>query len=222
MRRYALLAFLVAAACAPSDPPPADPEADVSTATPPESATAADTLSLSPDDRALADRPAAPVRIDGACPFEGCVYGTWTTSDETTIYAASGDTTSAAFTVPAGTALEASDGFVLVTRLGEAVAARSTSIYIGPEAERPVAAGDTLWVLDYEGEGSFRVWHNGTLAFSGAGADAAAPGEDGPALRRVTEPETQWWARVTAPGGRSGWLWMDRTPDVTGADALAG
>lgn len=220
--RVSLAALLLVAACAPSDgpgPPPAAPEEAVPEAVPPASP---DTLTISADDRALAERPAAPIRVEGACPFEGCVYGPWTTSAATTVYAASGDTTSAAFTVPAGTALEAAGGFVLVTRLGAAVAARPTSFYVGFEDERPVAEGDTLWILDYEGEGSFRVWHGGTLGFSGAGAETAAPGEDGPALRRVAEPETQWWARVAAPDGRAGWLWMDRTPSVAGADALAG
>lgn len=35
-------------------------------------------------------------------------------------------------------------------------------------------------------------------------------------------PASQWWARATAPDGTSGWLWMERTPTVRGADALSG
>src|SRR5687768_8100823 len=35
---------------------------------------------------ALAQRPVAPLRIEGACPFECCTYGDWTTTAETTVY----------------------------------------------------------------------------------------------------------------------------------------
>ena len=216
--RALVFALILLSACAPSEP--AEPVTEPSA---PEAAVPApaDTLAITADDRALADRPEAPLRIDGACPFEGCVYGPWTTSAETTVYAASGDTTSAAFTVPAGTMLEASDGFVLLTRLGEAVATEATELFVTFEESRPVAEGDTVLVLDYEGEGSYRLWHDGTLGFSGVGALDGPVQGDLP-LRQTAAPEAQWWARVTAPDGRAGWLWMDRTPDVTGADALSG
>ena len=220
------LAVLLAA-CAPSEPnaprSAVTDSADAHTSSAPTDAprSVPDTVSITTDDRALADRPTSPLRVDGACPFEGCVYGTWTTSAETTVYAVAADTTSATFTVPAGTALEADRGFVLLTRLGEAVVLRPTDLFLAADETRPLAEGDTLLILDYEGEGSYRVWADGQVGFSGAGSDVGPPGE-GPALRRITEPASQWWAHVTAPDGREGWLWMDRTPDVRGADALAG
>lgn len=220
MRLPLLVPALLLAACA-SDPAPAEAPpspSDVTEAPPP---AAPDTLRLATDTAALASRPTAPVRVDGACPFEGCVYGAWTTSAETTVYAAAGDTAQVAFTVPAGTALEASTGFVLLTRVGEAVALRASDLYLAGGETRAVAPGDTLVVLDYEGEGSHRVWFDGQIGFSEAGADLGPPGE-GPAFRLADEPASQWWARVTAPDGRAGWLWMDRTPDVEGADALGG
>ena len=210
-RALCLLA-LPLAACAPDGPSPDRPASDAPAAAPAE--TTPDTVAISTDTRALAARPAAPLRVDGACPFEGCQYGTWTTSAETTVYAAAGDTTSAAFTVPAGTALEAPGGFVLVTQVGVSVATRPADLFLAYERARPLAAGDTVLVLDYEGEGSYRVWHDGRIGFSGT-ADAGGP------FRQVVAPEQAWWARATAPDGRTGWLWMDRTPSVSGADALA-
>ncbi len=222
MRTAPIALLLVLAACGPSEPAPAEPTAPGATAaagdTPP---SVADTVVLTTDDRVLSERPTAPVRVTGACPFEGCVYGTWTTSAETTVYATAGDSTSTAFTVPAGTTLEASEGFVLLTRLGETVVERPAELFLAPEETVPLAAGDTLLVLDYEGEGSHRVWYDGRIGFSEAGALPGPPG-DGPMFRSVVAPVQQWWARVTTPDGRTGWLWMDRTPGVTGADALAG
>ncbi|WP_412069829.1 hypothetical protein [Rubrivirga sp. IMCC43871] len=217
----ALLASLVLlVACAPEPAPAPTPEI-VEAPAPGPSPADPDTVRLATGTARLASRPAAPVRVDGACPFEGCVYGTWTTSAETTVYAAAGNTARVAFTVPAGAALEASEGFVLLTRVGQAVALRASDLYLAGGESRAVAAGDTLVVLDYEGEGSHRVWFDGQIGFSEAGADIGPPGE-GPAFRLAVEPASQWWAHVTAADGRAGWLWMDRTPDVEGADALGG
>ncbi len=223
MRLVLSVSLLALAACRPSEPAPDAPAAGGSaSADAPPAPVAPDTLVLTTDDRQLAERPMAPVRVDGACPFEGCTYGTWTTSDETTVYGTAGDSTSAAFAVPAGTPLEASDGFVLLTRLGVSVATRPTELFLTAEETAPLAEGDTLWVLDYEGEGSFRVWHDGRLGFSGAGSGVGTVGGPDLPFRQLAAPESQWWARVTAPDGRAGWLWMDRTPGVSGADALGG
>ena len=234
MTRPALVALVLGlAACAPDPAPPAAAPpaggggavADGPAAAPPVDTPAPPSppgVTITAETRALAGRPVAPVRVVGACPFEGCQYGTWTTTAETTVYAAA-DTTSAAFAVPAGTALEAEGGFVLVTRVGVSVAVRPTDLPLAYAETTPLAAGDTVLVLDYEGEGSFRVWHGGRIGFSGAGAGVGAPPGGDPAdpYRRLVAPRQQWWARVAAPDGRAGWLWMDRTPGVRGADALA-
>ena len=214
-------AFALAACSDPAPTPAAPPAPRGGVAEAPAPPPSPDTLSITTDTRDLAERPTAPVRVEGACPFEGCRYGTWTTTAETTVYARASDSTSAAFAVPAGTALEASGGFVLVTRVGETVATRPDSLSLSYAEAAPLAAGDTLLVLDYEGEGSFRVWHGGRIGFSGAGSGVGTPpGMDGP-HRQIVAPEQQWWARVTAPDGRAGWLWMDRTSGVRGADEFA-
>lgn len=225
MTRFACLLVLLAAGCAePTSDAPARPEPEAPASTGPDPApdaapAAPDTLRIDADAPSLAVRPRAPLRIDGACPFEGCQYATWTTTEETRVYAAP-DTTSATFTVPAGAELDADRGFVLLTRIGQAVARRAAEVYVGFEDTRPVAAGDTLWVLDYEGEGSFRVWTGGTLAYSD-GINLGGVTSDDPPLEVLAEPVPMWWAHVTLADGRDGWLWMDRTPPVEGADALA-
>lgn len=222
MLRSTLGLCLALAACT-ADPVPdaeptatADPARESPDATPP----ASDVVTITTDDRTLAARPVAAVRVEGACPFEGCTYGTWTTSAETTVFVRA-DAGSEAFTVPAETALEADRGFVLLTRLGVSVAERATEVYLDYRHTTPVAVGDTLLVMDSEGEGSFRVWHDGQIAFTGVDGYYAPPGETAP-LREVSAPEAQWWAHVTLSDGREGWLWMDQTPPVIGADALGG
>lgn len=221
--RLALAGALGLAACTSPEEPERAERPTLAEAQPPNPArpAAPDTFALDIDARSVSQRPTAPVRIDGACPFEGCQYGTWTTSGETVVYETAGDTTSAAFSVPAGTELDAPTGFVLVTRVGRSVAERPAEVFVSFEDRIPVAAGDTVLVLDYEGEGSYRVWHDGRIGFASEVAPLDGLNPANTPFRSIVEPEQQWWARVTAPDGRAGWLWMDRTPSVTGADALA-
>ncbi len=217
--RFAPLLLLLLAACASDPAPDADVVmADTTTTAAP---AASDTLAITVDDTALVARPSAPLRIEGACPFEGCTYGTWTTSADTRVFSAAGDTTSTTFTVPAGTALQADRGFVLITQFGTTAVTTPGELYLVGGETRELVPGDTLLVFDHQGEGSYRVWFDGHIGFSEAGGYQGPPGEE-PALRQLTEPASQWWAHVTAPDGQSGWLWMDRTPDVEGADALGG
>jgi hypothetical protein len=64
-----------------------------------------------------------------------------------------------------------------------------------------------------------RVWHAGGIfqndAVSGIDTGAAST------VDVLREPQEQWWAQARSPGGREGWLWMDRTPPVRGADACS-
>ncbi|MGH7567290.1 MAG: hypothetical protein ACREK2_10715, partial [Gemmatimonadota bacterium] len=167
----------------------------------------------------LSRRPQAPLRIEGACPFECCTYGTWTTTATTTVYEQP-DESAASFTVPAGAALEASSGYVLLTRIGVAVAQDTVRVFDESGQSRLMAAGETLLVLDDVGEGYRRVWHAGAIYQTDA-ASGVDVGPGAPAAELVVEPERQWWVRVRTEDGRTGWLWMDRTPQMEGADACS-
>jgi hypothetical protein len=166
---------------------------------------------------ALAGRPTAPLRIDGACPFECCTYGEWTTTEETTLYEEP-DSASSRWTVPAGTPLDAGSGFVILTEIGVAVAGDSVRLYTEDGDPRLATAGDTLFLLDDVGEGFRRVWHAGSVLQTDA-VSGFVPEGDAPAAEVLTEPRREWWVRARAPDGRTGWLWMDRTARMEGADA---
>lgn len=218
MPRYLFLVLLLSACTTPDPPEPAAfPEAD-STAGP----AGPDTLVMAADGQ-LAERPTAPLRIVGACPFECCTYGTWTTTAPTGLYAAPGDTTAApAFSVPAGTELGAGTGHVLLTHLDAAILRDSATLFLDVDETRTAAPGDSVIVLDYVGEGTYRVWYDGAV-YQADGA-AVLPPSDEPTATHLDpgEAHRQWWVRAETPDGRVGWLWMDRTPPVEGADACAG
>ena len=165
----------------------------------------------------LTRRPEAPLRIEGACPFECCTYGVWKTTGPTTVYETP-DETAASRTVPAGASMEATSGHVLISRVGEAVTRDTLRLYRDDGSSLLAGSGDTLLVLDDIGEGYRRVWHAGAIYQTDAASGLnVAPGARVAAL--LVEPERQWWARVRTADGAEGWLWMDRTPRMEGADA---
>lgn len=212
MRCLLLLALLAVTACQTDDGPsvvPDDPSARPASAP----GVAPDTAVVTHGD-ARAARPVAPLRIEGACPFEGCQYGTWTTSAPTRLFATAHDTTRVAATLPAGTVLSVPTGHVLVTRLGVAVLREPAMLFRTYEDRTQAAAGDTLLVLNTVGEGAWRVWWRGEILEADQGV--LRPSGDG------AFPASQWWAQATTRDGTTGWLWMERTPPVRGADALAG
>ena len=147
--------------------------------------------------------PELPYRVEGACPFECCVYGTWTAERPLTAYVSPGDTSAVAFTVDTGSSFEADTGYVAVTQSGLVVVNQPMDIYRSYESSRPVAAGDTLYLLDYVGEGVYNAW----LADSLYQIESAGP--SGPAYRTLREPEQTWWVHAVLADGRDGWLWMD-------------
>jgi hypothetical protein len=91
-------------------------------------------------------------------------------------------------------------------------------MYTEDGGERMAAAGDTLFLLDNVGEGFRRVWYRGSVLQTDAVSGFVAEG-GAPAAEVLVEPREEWWARARMPDGRTGWLWMDRTPRMEGADA---
>lgn len=154
--------------------------------------------------------PALPYRVEGACPFECCTYGTWSAEQSLTVYGSPGDTTAVAFTVEAGTSFQADTGYVAVTRTGLVVIDQPTEVYVSYDDSRTMEPGDTLYVLDYVGEGAYNVWFADSVYQLPSPYSSAPPTEAGPPYRSLRDPEQTWWAHAVLSDGREGWLWMDQ------------
>src|SRR5262249_5479722 len=96
--------------------------------------------------------------------------------------------------------------------------------------------GDTLWILDYSGEGAFHVWTQCRFDWlevteladprledlEGVYAVRERPGSQpgkkpsGPYLRLVRDAVTEWWVHVRTLDGREGWINVDE-PHARGA-----
>ena len=106
----------------------------------------------------------------------------------------------------------ADSGFVLVHPIGLAV-------ILGPvspldEDSVSLQRGDTVELLDYEGEGYQHVrWHGRILTVSTERWDSTGRSD----ARVVREAGEAWWVHVTPRTGRPGWVLMTKV-DVLGYD----
>jgi hypothetical protein len=139
---------------------------------------------------------------EGACPFECCQYGRWTSTTDIAAFASPG-AKRAALTIPARTEVTALTGYVRT--VGQPFVVR-----------RPHAAykpGDTLMVYTYYGEGTFAVWHDGKrfeedLGFSPYGGSSGSRCTDehdcwGTLLQEL---KSEWWVHVRLQDGKTTWV----------------
>jgi hypothetical protein len=125
------------------------------------------------------------VYIDkGACPFECCTYREWVAHTDVTL-------------------LDSPNGKKVVGRIkrGEKVLALTGEVHSVPLRviaqqdyhDAGVKAGDTIYILHYEGEGYFKVWHDGNVVdFEGFSGEAA-------------QPKSTWWVQLKTHSGAIGW-----------------
>lgn len=152
-------------------------------------------------------RPRAPVVLAGSCPGECCVYGDWLTSDITQVYARSHDTTEVAHTLTPRKPVTARAGFIRLDSLGSAVLTTDGVMYGPGGGQLPIPAGDTVLLLGYQGEGFYHAWYDGAVGELDVETQASV----------LHDIAADWWVEITSASG-DGWLWMERTPLVWGAD----
>jgi len=174
------------------------------------------------------DGPRLPFEDAGACPFEGCVYREWVATNAVQVRRDRTTAAPLAFRVRAGEKVTALTGVVVTVRAGR-IQFRTAHEALSDGGPIRISAGDTLYLLTYQGEGFSKVWFHG-LVYSDvdltdyiAGDCEPAPGRC--AGRLLNRPQSVWWVQIRNAREQVGWT---NEPDKfdgkdeLGKDRLAG
>jgi len=120
----------------------------------------------------------------GACPFECCTYRRWVVAKRTAI-----------LDKPQGKKiLETLSKGAVVTGLTGEVISEPIPIKTDRDVPRtPIRNGDTFYVLHYDGEGYWKVWFDGKIAYVHE------------SVIDVPHPKTEWWVKIKDAHGSIGW-----------------
>ncbi len=178
--------------------------------------------------------PRTPIVARGACPFECCQLGAWTTRDTLPVFDRERAIGSPRFLLLPGERLIADSADFYTLALGlirarrafsllEYLAARDSASRAAPglaPLRAPLAAGDSIYLVGEVSEEGALVWTRGTTAvvepFWAEGSELDDPTAPAVLVRPIVH---EWWVHVTA-NGRSGWIqaWNRR---IDGTDACA-
>ena len=152
----------------------------------------------------------------GACPFECCVYRDWTPTGEVPLRARPSHAEPTGTVIAPEQTFTADSGFVRVT--GVSLVAVTDSLAPEGPPQPPLGPGDTLVVLDYMGEGYWRVWDGERIReLSGFwGAEVFPVRGD---LLGGERYAREWWVHATTRAGEKGWFNADSVPRLRGVDA---
>ena len=173
------------------------------------------------DEPSIRNMPPDSLRLrQDVCPFECCHYGRWTARKKIPVYAHERDTTELVAIIQEGATFDAITGNVFVERFGEVDVLKDLTGW-NDEAPR-YKRGDTLFLLDYHGEGYYSIWIRDTLVVDGEffslPRDTASVRDEFKYGVVRTEPVSRWWVRVRLADGTEGWIDMDSSV-VEGSDA---
>jgi hypothetical protein len=154
--------------------------------------------------------PAEPYVVRGACPFECCQYGRWVTRVPVPVYSHERASGRPLFRLRAGDTVEAITGNVHMVRVGRVVVDRSLpGNWVEDDSLPAPAPGDTVYVLNYQGEGYRQYWYRGR---TGSGPEFWEPESRHdslpPPARLIQKPISRWWVQVKVANGQEGWLRM--------------
>jgi len=138
--------------------------------------------------------PVSPFVVQGACPFEGCQYGTWTARAPVRLHAKVN-----------GALLkrQIQKGERVMTLSGEVHAiprkGTVTKVYKSDE-EQGIHIGSIVYFLYPLGEGAAKVWHEGKA--KDGSMDMALQFESADTVSKTWV----WWVKVRMRDGTIGWL----------------
>ncbi|MEO8682193.1 MAG: hypothetical protein ABI665_24305 [Vicinamibacterales bacterium] len=146
-----------------------------------------------------------------ACPFECCVYRTWTAKSVVKVFRERRLGSPVAFELRAGEAVHAFTGVVVTRKAGEVSALRDG--FVG-ESNIPIRVGEVVRVLRPQGEGLWKIWFKGQVDSEDLLNldDAVDKG-----WKLLSRPEVAWWVKVRTVDGRVGWTIATEKFDGTDA-----
>lgn len=158
-----------------------------------------------------------PFEDDGACPYEGCRYGTWIAQNESRVFRDRDRTSPVAFRLMPHEKVVALNGTVVTTQAGLSQVTMTVAVN---GAIPPV--GSTVSVLTYGGEGCVKVWFpNDRWAVP---QTDAASGRKWPyvceGLKEIHPAQSTWWVKVQNRNGDVGWADVSNVSQLSDSDQL--
>lgn len=156
----------------------------------------------------LPQGPTLPFEAVGACPFEGCVYREWTAQASVVVRTERRAGAPASYQVQPGEKVTALTGVVVILRAGRVQFRAARRLQASPEPIH-IEPGQTLYLLNYLGEGFTNAWFNGRLYTDVDTAEFynfACDVQPNRCAGTIIEPaRTEWWVQVRNHLGRVGW-----------------
>ncbi len=167
------------------------------------------------------EKPPVPYVDVGACPFEGCFYGVWTSNNAITTRKERSTTAPIAYKLQRGERVTALTGVVVTIKPGKVLfrepidlATDSGPIHVRPE--------DPLFLLTYRGEGFTKAWFKGKIYDNVDGMsffNGLCERDPNRCIGRIVERTvSEWWVQIRNRGGQLGWT--KDTDKFDGKDSL--
>ena len=163
-----------------------------------------------------------PLTVAGDCRDETCVRGSWLACLAVAVQNEPGSSSRAIAKISAGEAFSVSRSSTVISVPGIVRVVRDISRTEG-SGDR-FNAGDTVLVLDYQGEGKFGVAHKGRITIT----DVFWPWDSGANSARSNSGEilqtrqSEFWLRVTTSEDISGWVLKDSLGMLDPLEQIAG
>lgn len=163
-----------------------------------------------------------PYLVEPACPGEGCSYGSWLACDSIPLYLTAGATTPTGEFLSPEQQFEVTSGAVVIEDPTVVVVTRPTRQAPFSDDARTFNPGDTLYVLDYLGEGFFNAHYSDSTIEVGVfwpwdnffvRDDFEYGGEV------VRAGRSSFWVRTVGVRGSEAWVWVD-SASVAAPNAL--
>jgi hypothetical protein len=168
--------------------------------------------------------PKLPYIDDGACPFEGCVYGKWKATEEVMALKEPKNAAPLAFTIKKDEQVNALTGFVVTNKVGISKVIKPIKMgYLQNSSDNEeklnLKPGEIIYTLHYMGEGFDLFWYQGKI-YSDEISDEPNPNPSPDLLLQViSRPDYDWWVEIENQKSEIGWI--KNPPYFEGSDQFA-